>query len=63
MEAKESLQVALRDGSYVFILNDNLNSAVGSLQAVARGAVNQTDSARARTAASTLYEHLQKVIR
>lgn len=63
LEAKESLQVALNDPSYVFILNDDLNSAVAALQAVARGTVNQTDSARARSAAKTLYEHLQRVIR
>lgn len=63
LEAKVSLQVALNDSSYVFILNDNLNSAVAALQAVARGLINQTDSARARSAASTLYEYLQKVIR
>lgn len=63
LEAKESLDVALKDPSYTFILNDDLNSAIGALQAVARGAVNQTDSSRARTAANNLYEHLQKVIR
>lgn len=63
LEAKESLQAALKDPAYVFILNDNLNSAVAALQAVARGAVNQTDSARARNAASELYDHLQKTIR
>lgn len=63
LEAKESLRVALADASYVFILNDDLGSAVASLQAVARGAVDQTASARARTAAATLYEHLQRTIR
>lgn len=63
LEAKESLKVALADASYVFILNDDLGSAVASLQAVARGAVDQTASAHARTAAATLYEHLQRTIR
>ena len=63
MEAKESLKVALADPSYIFILNDDLGSAVASLQAVVRGAVNQTASARARESANTLYEFLQKVIR
>jgi guanylate kinase len=63
MEAKVSLHAALTDPSYVFILNDNLNSAIAALQAAARGVVNQTESARARTAASELYEHLQRVIR
>lgn len=63
LEAKESLKVALSDSSYVFILNDNLDAAVDALRAVARGSINQTESARARSAASTLYEHLQKVIR
>ncbi len=63
LEAKESLRVALADASYVFILNDDLGSAVASLQAVARGAVDQTASARARSAAATLYEHLQRTIR
>lgn len=63
LEAKESLRVALSDASYVFILNDDLGSAVAALQAVARGAVDQTASARARTSAATLYEHLQRTIR
>lgn len=63
LEAKESLQVALNDPSYVFILNDDLNTAVASLQAVARGAVNQTASSQARAAANTLYGYLEKVIR
>lgn len=63
LEAKESLQVALNDPSYVFILNDDLNTAVASLQAVARGAVNQTASAQARAAANTLFGYLEKVIR
>lgn len=63
LEAKESLQVALNDPSYVFILNDDLSSAVASLQAVARGAVNQTASAQARAAANTLFGYLEKVIR
>lgn len=63
LEAKESLHAALMDPSYVFILNDNLNSAAAALQAAARGSVNQTASSHARTAAVELYEHLQKVIR
>ncbi len=63
LEAKESLRAALADPSYVFILNDDLNTAVESLRAVVRGSVNQTESARARSSAITLYEHLQRVIR
>lgn len=63
MEAKESLHAALTDSSYVFILNDDLGSAVASLQAIARGSVDQTASARARTAANNLYEMLQRTIR
>jgi guanylate kinase len=63
LEAKDSLAVALNDPSYVFILNDDLSSAVASLQAVARGSVDQTASAHARSSANTLYGFLQKVIR
>lgn len=63
LEAKDSLKAALADSSYTFILNDNLDSAVAALQAVVRGSVDQTASARARSAANTLYEHLQRVIR
>lgn len=63
LEAKESLNAALADPTYVFILNDDLNSAVGALQQVARGSVNQTDSSHARAAAMQLNEYLQKVIR
>lgn len=63
LEAKESLTVALNDPSYVFIMNDDLNSAIASLQAVARGAINQTESAHARANANTLFGFLQKVIR
>lgn len=63
LEAKDSLRVALNDPSYVFILNDDLNTAIAALQAVARGSVDQTASARARSSALTLYDYLQKVIR
>lgn len=63
LEAKDSLKAALADSSYTFILNDNLDSAVVALRAVVRGSVDQTASARARSAANTLYEHLQRVIR
>lgn len=63
LEAKESLKAALSDSSYVFILNDNLDAAVAALAGVVRGSVDQTASARSRSAANTLYEHLQKVIR
>jgi guanylate kinase len=63
LEAKESLFVALNDPAYVFLLNDNLDSAVVSLRKIATGNVDPTTSARARSSANTLYEHLQKVIR
>jgi guanylate kinase len=63
LEAKESLFVALNDPSYVFLLNDNLDSAVVSLRKIASGVIDPTTSARARSSANTLYEHLQKVIR
>ncbi len=63
LEAKESLRVALSDPTYVFVLNDQLDAAVESLRAVVRGTVDQTASARARSSANTLYEHIQRVIR
>lgn len=63
LEAKESLFAALNDPAYVFILNDNLDSAVTTLRKIASGIVDPTASARARSSANTLYEHLQKVIR
>lgn len=63
MEAKESLRVALADSSYVFVVNDELESAVVLLKAIVRGSIDQTASAKARVAASTLYEHIQRVIR
>ena len=63
MEAKESLRVALADSSYVFIVNDELESAVVLLKAVVRGSIDQTASAKARVSANVLYEHIQKVIR
>jgi guanylate kinase len=63
MEAKESLYTALNDPSYIFILNDNLDSAVTTLRTIAAGRIDPTMSARARSSANTLYEHLQKVIR
>lgn len=63
LEAKESLHAALSNPSYVFILNDQLEAAVEALRSVARGSVDQIASARARSSANTLYEHLQKVIR
>lgn len=63
MEAKQSLFEALNDPAYVFILNDNLDSAVVTLRRIATGSIDPTSSARARSSANTLYEHLQKVIR
>lgn len=63
LEAKESLKAALSDSSYVFIVNDDLESAITLLKAVVRGSVDQTASARARVSANNLYEHIQKVIR
>lgn len=63
MEAKTSLQVALDDPSYTFILNDDLELAIKTLRAVVNGNVDATESARARASAKVLYEHLQKVIR
>ncbi|MDQ3064741.1 MAG: hypothetical protein M3Q36_00520 [bacterium] len=63
LEAKESLMAALNDPSYVFIINDNLETAISVLQGVARGSVDMNESSRARTSASTLFEHLQRVIR
>ncbi|MBA2279458.1 hypothetical protein H0V99_03415 [Candidatus Saccharibacteria bacterium] len=63
LEAKESLSAALNDPSYVFVLNDNLDSAITTMRKIAAGDVDPTASARARSSANTLYEHLQKVIR
>lgn len=63
LEAKESLKIALSDSSYVFIVNEDLDSAVAALVGVIRGSVDQTESARSRNAASSLYEHIQRVIR
>lgn len=63
LEAKESLKAALSDSSYVFIVNDDLDSAVGALAAVVRGSINQTESSKARNMASTLYDHIQRTIR
>jgi guanylate kinase len=63
LEAKESLSAALNDPAYVFILNDNLDSAVMSLRKISAGTIDPTTSARARSSANQLYEHLQKVIR
>jgi hypothetical protein len=63
MEAKESLSFALTDPAYVFLLNDDLVYAVQTLQSIAKGTVDAGLSARARSTANTLYEHLQKVIK
>ena len=63
LEAKESLQLALADQEYVFVLNDDMNTAITALQNVARGNIDTTSSARARSLANTLYGHLEKVIK
>ncbi len=63
MEAKESLVAALDDPQYVFVLNDDLETAVTALREVATGNVDHTASARARSSASSLLEQLQKAIR
>lgn len=63
LEAKESLGTALADSSYVYIVNDDLETAASQLNAIVRGSIDQTASARARAQANTLYEHIQRVIR
>ncbi len=63
MEAKESLDAALNDPQYIFIINDDLPRAVEAMRQVATGNLNHTESARARTSAHTLLDHLQKAIR
>lgn len=63
IEAKESLAAALADPQYVFILNDDMGLAIAALQQAAAGKVDPSASARARSAANTIYEHLQKAIR
>lgn len=63
VEAKESLRVALADSSYVFVVNDELESAVALLKAIVRGSIDQTASAKARVSANILYDHIQRVIR
>lgn len=63
LEAKESLGIALQDPSYVFLLNDSLENATQNLRKIAAGSIDKMESARARSAASQLYDHLQKTIR
>lgn len=63
MEAKESLKQALNDPTYVFLLNDNLESAVSTLRTIATGSVDFAASTSARSAAVELYEHVQRSIR
>lgn len=63
MEAKDSLGIALADPSYVFLLNDDLEKATQDLRNIAAGKIDKIASARARSAASSLYEQLQKAIR
>ncbi len=63
MEAKDSLRAALADPSYVFILNDQMDQAIAAMRAVAKGSVDQSESARARSVAVSLYERLERVIR
>lgn len=63
MEAKESLSVALEDPKYVYIINDDLASAVEQMKSIARGVIDPNASARAKTSAKMLFEHLEKVIR
>lgn len=63
LEAKESLVAALADPQYVFILNDDLETAVKALREVATGNIDHTASARARSSASLLLEQLHKSIR
>jgi guanylate kinase len=63
LEAKESMSFALTDPSYSFLLNDDLDHAVQTLHEIAHGTVDAGLSARARSVANTIYEHLQKVIK
>ena len=63
LEAKESLSFALSDPSYSFLLNDDLDRAVQTLQEISNGTVDAGLSAHARSMANVVYEHLQKVIK
>ena len=63
MEAKESLNIALSNPQYIFIVNDDLPKTVEAMRQIANGQVDHTESARARTSANILLEQLQKAIR
>lgn len=58
-EAKESMQIALQDNSYSFILNDNLDAAVEEIkQVLAGGKPDPHREELARDTAGTLLEKL-----
>ncbi len=63
LEAKQSLEAALNDPQYVFIVNDDLQTAIATMRAVADGQFDHNDSARARNSARALQEQLEKTIR
>jgi len=63
MEAKDSLNAALSDPQYIFIVNDELPKAVEAIRQVAGGNLDHTASAQARNSAKVLLDHLQKAIR
>jgi guanylate kinase len=63
IEAKESLDTALKDQGFVFLLNDDLAAATQHFKDIAAGRADQTLSMHARSSAVSLLSHLSKVFR
>lgn len=60
-EAGESVNDALTDGMYLFLINDELKTAAGVLRAIAERRPVHSDVQRcARSAAVALYEYLER---
>jgi guanylate kinase len=59
-EAKRSLQAALADPRYVFVLNGNVSDAVKDLHSVVSGSYPEARNAEARNAAAAILAELEK---
>ncbi len=57
-EAKESLGIALNDDSYIFLLNDDLDTATEEFKRIARGEIDDNHSKFVRVQAEKLYQQI-----
>lgn len=57
-EAQESLNIALKDDTYIFLLNDNIETATEEFKRIAKGEIDTKHSSFVRAQAEKLYQQI-----